>query len=51
LVHLKKLRKDADYKTAPFPEPLKFKNQDVKLQRLMAVIDDILLQNSATLCA
>lgn len=51
MIHLKKLRKDADYDTTVFPEPLKFKGQEAKLQRLLAVVDDILQQNKASLVA
>ena len=51
MVHLKKLRKDADYNLKPFGQPFKFKNKNVKVQMLKARLDDILNQDKASLSA
>ena len=42
MVHLKRLRTNADYVLDAFPDPLKFKSKEEKLLRLLVVVDDIL---------
>lgn len=51
MLHLKKLRKDADYSMNSFPETLKFKTQQVTIQRLKAIVETILLKDESTLSA
>lgn len=51
LVHLKKIRTDADYKMSSFPEPLIFKGSATKLNRIQAIIEDILNQDKLSLSA
>ncbi len=42
LVSLKNLRVQADYKTHPFPKPLRVKNAIVHLERVNAIVKSIL---------
>lgn len=49
MIHLKGLRKKADYEMTAFLEPFKMKAEFVKLERLKAVIEDILNQDETSL--
>lgn len=49
LVHLKKIRTDTDYEMSSFPEPLKYKGIATPLNRIQAIIEDILNQNKSSL--
>lgn len=51
LMHLKKIRTDADYNMSSFPEPLIFKGKTAKLYRIQAIIEDILSKNKSSLSA
>lgn len=51
MIHLKGLRKKADYEMEVFLEPFKMKKGSVRLERLKAVIEDILSQDENSLSA
>jgi hypothetical protein len=51
MIYLKGLRKKADYEMTVFLEPFKMKTELVKLERLKAVIEDILNQDETSLSA